>query len=80
MTELKEVCTGPFASSQSQMKSGLTAVDSEFRRMSVSGRRAGQAGAAPPEKHEAQPSRLLAEAQERGQQGRLGLLQDVQET
>ncbi|KAF6361740.1 hypothetical protein mRhiFer1_009966 [Rhinolophus ferrumequinum] len=62
------------------MKSGLTAVDSQFRRMSVSGRRAGKAGAAPPEKHEAQPSLLLAEAQERGQQGRLGLLQGFQET
>ena len=87
------VSTIPFASSQSQMKSELAAVASEFgrltrflaeeqaglerRRREMHEAQLGRAGAAASRLSEqaAQLSRLLAEAQERSQQGGLRLLQ-----
>lgn len=87
------VSTIPFASSQSQMKSELAAVASEFGRLTrflaeeqaglerrlreMHEAQLGRAGAAASRLAEqaAQLSRLLAEAQERSQQGGLRLLQ-----
>ena len=87
------VSTIPFASSQSQMKSELAAVASEFGRLTrflaeeqaglerrlreMHEAQLGRAGAAASRLSEqaAQLSRLLAEAQERSQQGGLRLLQ-----
>ncbi|XP_035552869.1 E3 ubiquitin-protein ligase TRIM41 isoform X2 [Canis lupus baileyi] len=98
VTELKVVSTIPFASSQSQMKSELAAVASEFGRLTrflaeeqaglerrlreMHEAQLGRAGAAASRLAEqaAQLSRLLAEAQERSQQGGLRLLQDIKET
>nr|XP_020767881.1 E3 ubiquitin-protein ligase TRIM41 isoform X5 [Odocoileus virginianus texanus] len=98
VTELKVVSTIPFASSQSQMKSELAAVASEFGRLTrflaeeqaglerrlreMHEAQLGRAGAAASRLSEqaAQLSRLLAEAQERSQQGGLRLLQDIKET
>lgn len=87
------VSTIPFASSQSQMKSELAAVASEFGRLTrflaeeqaglerrlreMHEAQLGRAGAAANRLAEqaTQLSRLLAEAQERSQQGGLRLLQ-----
>ncbi|XP_031305308.1 E3 ubiquitin-protein ligase TRIM41 isoform X5 [Camelus dromedarius] len=98
VTELKVVSTIPFASSQSQMKSELAAVASEFGRLTrflaeeqaglerrlreMHEAQLGRAGAVAGRLSEqaAQLSRLLAEAQERSQQGGLRLLQDIKET
>lgn len=88
-----EVSTIPFASFQSQMKSELAAVASEFGRLTrflaeeqaglerrlreMHEAQLGRAGAVASRLSEqaAQLSRLLAEAQERSQQGGLRLLQ-----